>query len=662
MTEDIARLTVNTLRTLAMDAVQKADSGHPGTPMAVAPMAYVLWKRHLRHSPADPSWPDRDRFVLSMGHASMLLYSMLHLTGYDLDLEDLRRFRSWESRTPGHPEVGETPGVECTTGPLGQGFGMGVGMALAERFLAARYNTDSFPLFDHRVYAFCSDGDLMEGVSSEAASLAGHLGLGKLIYLYDDNRITIDGHTELAFSEDVAARFGAYGWHVQGPLDGTDTGAVDRALEAATEDEERPSLIICRTTIAPGSPNKEDTSDAHGAPLGEEEVRLTKENLGWPPDETFRVPEEVREHMDAAAEGRERQNAWQEMLERYMIEHPEKGEQLRRELAGGLPEGWERLFPSFEAGSKPMATRSASGKVLNALAPSVPNLVGGSADLAPSNKTLLEDSPDNSADHPEGRNIRFGVREHAMGTVCNGMALHGGVIPYAGTFLVFSDYMRPAIRMAALQRLPVHYVFTHDSIGLGEDGPTHQPVEQAMSLRLVPGLRVIRPADANETAAAWRLALEYREGPTALLLTRQGVPVLDPERAKGTLKGGYVLSRTSGSPEITLVATGSEVHLALEAKAILEGRTVPTQVVSLPCWEVFEEQDPAYREEVLPSGSLVVSIEAGASLGWERWTGKTPHVHAVDRFGASAPGEVVLREYGFTAEDVVERIQRLLED
>ncbi len=661
MAADIARLTIDTIRTLSMDAVQRAESGHPGTPMAVAPMAYVLWKKHMRYNPADPSWPDRDRFILSMGHASMLLYSMLHLTGYDLDLEEIKRFRQWGSSTAGHPEVGEAPGVECTTGPLGQGFSMGVGMAIAARFMAARYNTDDYPLFDHRVYAFCSDGDLMEGVSSEAASLAGHLRLGRLIYLYDDNQITIDGRTDLTFSEDVAARFGAYGWHVQGPLDGTDPAAVDAAIEEAKGDE-RPSLVICRTTIAPGSPNKEDTSDAHGAPLGEEEVRLTKQALGWPPDETFRVPEEVTGHMDATARGREAQNAWQEMLERYMIEHPEQGERLRRELAGGLPNGWREHLPSFEAGSKPLATRNASGKVLNALAPIVPNLMGGSADLAPSNKTLLDGSPDHSAEHPEGRNLRFGVREHAMGAICNGMALHGGVVPYAGTFLIFSDYMRPAIRLAALQRLPVIYVFTHDSIGLGEDGPTHQPVEQAMSMRLIPNMRVIRPADANETAAAWRMALERRGGPTALLLSRQALPVLDPERAKGALKGGYILSRTSGPPRVTLAATGSEVHLALEAKAVLESKTIPTQVVSLPCWEVFEEQDPAYKEEVLPSSSLVVSVEAGSSLGWERWTGKSSHVHGLDRFGASAPGEVLFRELGFTAEDVVERIERLLED
>lgn len=658
---ELARLSINTIRMLAADAVEEANSGHPGAPMGVAPMAYLLWTRFLNHNPQDPTWPNRDRFVLSMGHASMLLYSMLFLTGYDITLDDIRSFRQWGSCTPGHPEYGETPGVEATTGPLGQGVGMGVGMALAERILANRHNTREFPIFDHYTYAFCSDGDLMEGVASEAASLAGHLRLGKLIYFYDDNGITIDGPTDLSFSENVRKRFQAYGWHVQEPLDGNDLEALSGAIVKAQRDK-RPSLIICRTNIAEGSPNKVNTSGAHGAPLGAEELRLTKANLGWPEEESFFVPEDVRQHLSALEAGQKAQEKWEALLEGYCKKFPEKGAQLIRELAGTLPEGWVDRLPVFETGTSAIATRSASGEIINTVAPLIENLVGGSADLTPSNNTLIEGGSNQSFESPEGRYLHFGVREHAMGAICNGLALHGGLRPYGATFHVFSDYMRPSIRLAAMMGLPVIYIFTHDSIGLGEDGPTHQPVEQTMSLRLIPNMHVIRPADANETTQAWRLALERTDGPTALLLSRQKLPVLDPDRTTGALQGGYILSRTSGNPQVVLIATGSEVHLALEAKALLEEEKIGTQVTSLPCWEVFQKQNPEYREEVLPSGSMKFALEAGVTLGWERWTGTPAHVHGLDRFGASAPYETIFEELGFTAEAVVDRVKILLEE
>lgn len=658
---ELAPLSINTIRMLAADAVEEAHSGHPGAPMGVAPMAYLLWTRFLKHNPTDPGWPNRDRFVLSMGHASMLLYSMLYLTGYELTLEDLRHFRQWGSITPGHPEYGVTPGVETTAGPLGQGFGIGVGMALAERIMGARYNTDGFPIFDHYTYAFCSDGDLMEGVASEAASLAGHHQLGKLVYLYDDNSITIDGKTDLTFTENVRRRFQAYGWHVSNPLDGNDLQALSNAIIKARRDQ-RPSLIICRTTIAEGSPNKANTAEAHGAPLGAEELRLTKANLGWPEDESFLVSERVLQHLSAEEAGRRAQTEWEALVERYCEQFPEKGERLKLELAGELPEGWADALPTYEVGTSAVATRKASGKIINTLAPLIENLVGGSADLTPSNNTYIEVSRHQSPASPEGRYLHFGVREHAMGAICNGLALHGGLRPFAATFLVFSDYMRPSIRLAAMMGLPVIYIFTHDSIGLGEDGPTHQPVEQAMSLRLIPNMQVIRPADANETVQAWQLALQRTDGPTAILLSRQQLPVLDPERTPGAVNGGYILSRTSGTPQVVLIATGSEVHLALEAKALLEDEKIGTQVTSLPCWEVFQQQNTEYREAVLPSGSVKVALEAGVTLGWERWVGTPAHAHGLDRFGASAPGETVLRELGFTAEAVVERAKKLLEE
>lgn len=658
---ELAPLSINTIRMLAADAVEEAHSGHPGAPMGVAPMAYLLWTRFLKHNPTDPGWPNRDRFVLSMGHASMLLYSMLYLTGYELTLEDLRHFRQWGSITPGHPEYGVTPGVETTAGPLGQGFGIGVGMALAERIMGARYNTDGFPIFDHYTYAFCSDGDLMEGVASEAASLAGHHQLDKLVYLYDDNSITIDGKTDLTFTENVRGRFQAYGWHVPNPLDGNDLQALSNAIIKARRDQ-RPSLIICRTTIAEGSPNKANTAEAHGAPLGAEELRLTKANLGWPEDESFLVSERVLQHLSAEEAGRRAQTEWEALVERYCEQFPEKGERLKLELAGELPEGWADALPTYEVGTSAVATRKASGKIINTLAPLIENLVGGSADLTPSNNTYIEVSRHQSPASPEGRYLHFGVREHAMGAICNGLALHGGLRPFAATFLVFSDYMRPSIRLAAMMGLPVIYIFTHDSIGLGEDGPTHQPVEQAMSLRLIPNMQVIRPADANETVQAWQLALQRTDGPTAILLSRQQLPVLDPERTPGAVNGGYILSRTSGTPQVVLIATGSEVHLALEVKALLEEEKIGTQMTSLPCWEVFQQQNAEYREAVLPSGSVKVALEAGVTLGWERWVGTPAHAHGLDRFGASAPGETVFRELGFTAEAVVERVKKLLEE
>jgi transketolase len=659
--ERLARRSIDTIRLLSADLVERARSGHPGAPMGMAPVAYVLWHRFLKHNPADPDWPDRDRFVLSMGHASALLYSLLHLTGYDLAMDDLKAFRQWGSRTPGHPERGHPPGVETTTGPLGQGFANAVGMAIAERFLAARHNETEGAVVDHRTWVFCSDGDLMEGLVSEAASLAGHLGLGKLTCFYDDNRITIDGPTDLAFSEDVAKRFRAYGWHVQGPVEGEDLEGIAAAITRARRSP-KPSLILCRTVIGRGSPGKAGTAEVHGSPLGPEELKATRRNLGWSPDESFSIPDEVRRHLAAREIGARAQRLWEERLRRYTQAHPRKAAALRRELEGELPAGWADRLPRFDAGSKAVATRSASGKVLAALAPVVPNLIGGSADLAPSNKTLLGDLPAQSNRHPEGRNLHFGVREHAMAGIMNGLLLHGGLRVYGGTFLVFSDYLRPAARLAAMMGLPAVYVFTHDSIGLGEDGPTHQPVEQAMSLRLIPGLRVVRPADANETVEAWRMALEHTDGPTALLLSRQDLPVLDPERTANARRGGYVLSRTLGPPRVVLIATGSEVHLALEAKALLESQTITTQVVSLPCWELFAEQDEAYIARVLPQGAMRVAIEAGVTLGWERWVRNHSYVIGLDRFGASAPYEVLFREFGLTAENVVDRVLRLLED
>ena len=648
-----------------MDAVEAAQSGHPGTPMALAPLAYLLYTRHLRHNPRDPAWPDRDRFVLSAGHASMLLYATLHLVGYDLPLEEIRDFRQWGSRTPGHPEHGHTPGVETTTGPLGQGLANAVGMALAEAHLAARFNRPGHTVVDHRTYVIASDGDLMEGISHEAAALAGHLALGKLIVFYDDNHITIEGPTSLAYSDDVPRRFEAYGWHVERVADGNDLAALDAAARAAEAETARPSLVIVRTHIGFGSPHKQDTAEAHGAPLGKAEVALAKRAYGWPEDAHFLVPDAARAHAGACvARGAALQEAWRERVAAYDAAHPDAAAAWRAALAGELPEGWERALPNFD-GASPEATRAASGKVLNALAPVVTTLVGGSADLAPSTITLLTGEGAFGAADRTGRNLHFGIREHGMAGVLNGMALHGGVRPYGATFLVFADYARPSIRLAALMRLPVIYVFTHDSIGVGEDGPTHQPVEQVASLRAIPGLVVIRPADAAETAAAWRVALLRRDGPTALILTRQKLPPLPREdigAAEGVARGGYVLAEAQGgAPRVILIATGSEVPVCLAARALLEREGVPTRVVSLPSVELFAAQPAVWREAVLPSSVRArVAVEAGQAFGWHRWTGDGGDVVGLTHFGASAPAERLLAEYGFTPEHVATRARALL--
>ncbi len=665
MTSDIDQLCVNVMRGLAMDAVQKANSGHPGMPMGAADMAYVLWMQFLKHNPRNPLWPNRDRFILSAGHGSMLLYILLHLTGYDITLDDLKQFRQWGSKTPGHPEYDPHLGVELTTGPLGQGFGTGVGMAIAERWLAHYFNRPGFPIVDHYIYAIVSDGDLMEGISHEAASLAGHLGLGRIIYLYDDNHISIDGPTSLAFTEDVAQRFTAYGWHVE-RVDGHDREAIAQAIEAARQETDRPSLIIARTHIAYGSPNKQDTASAHGAPLGEEEVRLTKERLGLPPDRTFWVPDEVYTHMrQAVKRGEEWEREWREMFERYRQAYPDLAEEFERALDGKLPEGWDVDLPTFEPGQN-IATRKASGAVLNAIAPRVPYLIGGSADLTPSNNTYLQGFGDLSRSNPAARNIHYGVREHAMAAALNGMTLHGGLIAYGGTFLVFSDYMRPALRLAALMNIPTIFVFTHDSAWIGEDGPTHQPVEHLPSLRAMPNMTVIRPSDANEVVEAWRYALTHRDGgPIALLLTRQGVPVLDRSRlapASELHKGAYVLvDAQNGKPELILLASGSEVPLVVAAWEELEKDGISTRVVAMPSWEIFERQSEDYKREVLPPEvTKRLAVEAAMPFGWERYVGNEGDVLGIDHFGASAPYKVLMEKYGFTVENIVARAKALL--
>ena len=655
------RLAANTIRGLAMDAVQTAGNGHPGMPMGMADVAVVLWSHFLKHNPQDPHWPNRDRFVLSAGHGSILLYSLLHLAGYDLSMSELQNLRQWGSKTPGHPEVGHTPGVETTTGPLGQGVSNAVGMALAERWLAARFNRPGFPIVDHFTYAIASDGDLMEGVAQEASSLAGHLGLGKLIILYDDNQITIDGTTAVSFSEDVLARYEAYGWHTQ-RVDGHDALAIKAAIEVAQGEGERPSIIACRTHIGFGSPNKQDSPKSHGSALGEEEIRLTKENLGWPLEPTFYVPDETSQFMQG--EGAD-QAAWFAQWTAYEAAYPDlAGTLLQMWYRTDLPDNWEVILPTFEAG-KSVATRKASGIVLNAIAKHVPALLGGSGDLTGSNNTDLEGEPDITAADFNGRYIRFGVREHAMGGMMNGMALHGGIRPYGGTFLVFSDYMRPSIRLAALMEQPVIYVFTHDSIGLGEDGPTHQPVEHLMALRAMPNLTVIRPADAAETAVAWQAALENKHGPTALILTRQGVPTVDRQThgaATGLLQGAYVL-RDAEDAQLILLGTGSEVQLALAAQAQLAAQGVSARVVSMPSWELFAEQSVAYQQSVLPLHIKArVSIEAGATFGWERYIGDAGIAIGLDHYGASAPYQTIYQEFGITTEKMVEAALSLLGD
>ncbi|MBO9337585.1 MAG: transketolase [Chloroflexus sp.] len=661
-TATLDRLCANAIRALAIDAVQQANSGHPGMPLGMADAAYVLWTRFLKHNPSDPHWPNRDRFVLSAGHGSMLLYALLHLTGYDLSLDDLKQFRQWGSRTPGHPEYHETPGVEMTTGPLGQGFATAVGMAIAERWLATRFNRAGFPIVDHYTYVIASDGDLMEGISHEAASLAGHLRLGKLIVLYDSNDISLVGPTKLSWSENVADRFAAYGWQVL-YADGHNMSSVALALAEAIADDQRPSLIITRTVIGYASP-RAGSHKAHGEPLGVEGVKLTKEALGWPTEPAFYVPLEVYEHMHLAAEvGEVRQREWEAMLNRYRASYPDLAAEWDLLQEGGLPANWHTALPVFPPDPKAKGTRVASGAVLQALAPILPGLLGGSADLHTSDFTYLEGYGSISGEDFRARNLHFGVREHAMGAILNGMALHGGIIPYGGTFLVFSDYMRPAIRLAALMKLRVIYVFTHDSIGVGEDGPTHQPVEHLVALRAIPNVLVVRPADANEVAMAWRLALQRTDGPTAIILSRQNVPTLDRSKlgaAEGVLRGGYIL-RDAVSAQALIIATGSEVALALAAADQLEAEGIAVRVVSMPCRELFDQQEAWYREKVLPSSIPVrVAIEAGRSIGWERYVGCEGTIIGVDRFGASAPFQRIYTEFGLTVERIVAVVKQRL--
>ena len=654
MTSDLQTRSINALRFLSADGVQKANSGHPGLPMGGAAMAYTIWTRHLRHNPRNPKWAGRDRFILSGGHGSMLLYSLLHLTGYDLPLDELKNFRQWGSLTPGHPEYGLTPGVEVTTGPLGQGFVNGVGMAIAASHLAAIFNQQGQNIIDPFIYAIVTDGDLMEGVTSEAASLAGHLSLGRLIYLYDDNHISIDGSTDLSFTEDRAVRFRSYGWQVLRVDDGNDVEAIDKMIQEAKLDP-RPSIIMCRTTIGFGAPNRQGTSKAHGEPLGDEELNAAKDNLGWPKEPRFFIPDDVLEfYRKAVDRGREIEYDWKMRFDAYKRIHPALGAELQRRLNGELPENWTSALPVFPVDAKGMGSRVASGKTINAIAATLPELIGGSADLAPSNNTKIDGSPAFQKDSYQGRNFHFGVREHAMGSVVNGMAVFGGVIPYGATFLVFADYMRPAIRLAALSHYPSIFIFTHDSVGLGEDGPTHQPIEQLTSLRIIPNLVVIRPADANETAQAWKVAIERRNGPTVMALSRQNLATMDA--TVQVEKGAYVL-KDFGTPEMILMASGSEVGLILEAAQKLadEGRGV--RVVSFPSWELFEKQDQAYRESVLPKNiQKRLAVEAGASIGWDRYA---KSVIGIDHYGASAPAKVIFEKFGFTVENVVAKAKEL---
>jgi transketolase len=662
-------LAINTVRSLAMDGVQRAGDGHPGTAMALAPAAYVLWTRFLRFDPQAPDWPNRDRFVLSNGHASILQYDVLHLTGYDLGMDQLERQRQWGSLTPGHPERGLTPGIEVTTGPLGQGVGNAVGMAVAERFLAARYNTPDHQVIDHRTWAFCSDGDMMEGVASEASSIAGFLGLGRLTLLYDDNHITIDGSTSITFSEDVEARYRAYGWHTQAVEDANDLEAIAAAFQAAIDEPDRPSFIRLRSHIAYGAPHAQDTPKAHGSALGEDEVRATKQVYGWDPDEHFVVPDGVYDRWRVRLPDNQRaRRDWERAMAGHQAAEPERAGELRACLAGELPAGWDERLGKLFAEPGKLATRSASEQVMQVIAESVPNFLGGSADLAESNKTDLEGQGDYSPGST-GRNLHYGIREHGMGAISNGMAAHGGLRPFAATFLIFSDYMRASVRLAALMELPVVYVWTHDSIGLGGDGPTHQPVEQLASLRAMPGLRVVRPADGPETAEAWRAAMRHRDGPTALVLTRQNLPPIDRDRlapADGLHRGAYVLAEAGGEAgtraDLILIASGSEVWLALAVRDLLEVEGVATRVVSMPCWELFSQQEQAYRDEVLPPDWRArLAVEAASPFGWREWVGDAGEVVGVERFGASAPGEEVLEHYGFTTDNVAKRARALLD-
>ncbi len=662
---ELDQLCINTIRTLSMDAVEKAKSGHPGTPMALAPLAYLLYSKVLKHNPADPQWPDRDRFVLSCGHASMLLYSSLFLFGYGLSLDDLKQFRQWGSRTPGHPEHGHTPGVETTTGPLGQGIANAVGMAIAERHLAAVFNKPGHEVVDHYTIGICSDGDLMEGMSHEAASLAGHLGLGKLIFFYDDNHITIEGSTDLAFSDDTAERFQAYHWHVQKVADANDLAALEQAAIAAKAETTRPSLIIVRSHIGYGAPTKQDKASAHGSPLGKDDIAGAKRFYGWPENETFRVPSDALDHArEAVGRGRTAQAAWDTKMAAYAKAFPELSQQLRAAWAGALPDGWEKSLPQFTPKDGDMATRAASGKVINALAPVVKTLIGGSADLAESTLTLMTKEEDFEAATPAGRNMHFGIRELGMSAVLNGMYLHGGVRPYGASFLVFTDYARPALRLAALMGIAPIWVFTHDSIGLGEDGPTHQPIEHLASLRAIPNMTVLRPCDAAETAAAWEAALKQTTGPIIMALTRQKLPTLDRTvmaPASNLARGGYVLAEAQGGkPRAILIGTGSEVSICLAARELLEKEGIATRVVSMPCVEYFEKQPATYRDTVLPPAVTIrVSVEAGVTMGWEKWVGAKGAMIGIERFGASSPYEKIYQELGLTSDKVAERVRAL---
>jgi transketolase len=681
--QPIDDLCINTIRTLSIDAVQKANSGHPGMPLGAAPMAYVLWTRHLRHNPTNPKWPDRDRFVLSAGHASMLIYSMLFLTGYDLTMDDIKHFRQWDSRTPGHPEHGVVPGVEVTTGPLGQGVGNAVGLAIAERWLAATFNRPGHEVVNHHTYVMASDGDMMEGVAAEAASIAGQFRLGRLIVLYDANQITLSASADVTFSEDVGARFQAYGWHVE-HIDGMDIAAVDAAITKAKAVEDRPSLIVARTHIGYGSPHKHDTFEAHGEPLGVEEVKLTKKALGWPEDKSFYIPDEsLVQFRKAVKNGRDLEAQWNQRVEGLRGADPQLADKLRQALAGELPKGWDANLPKFTPADGPMATRDAGQKTIVALAEAIPNLIGGSGDLDPSTRTALKGKGDFESPNftpPEGapptqgmvggplgfsgRNIHFGIREHGMAAIATGLALHGGILPFAATFFTFSDYMRPSIRLAALSKAHVIYVWTHDSIGLGEDGPTHQPIEHLASLRAIPDMMLLRPADSNEAVEAWKIAVAHTGGPVGLVFTRQKLPIFDRSKlapAAGTAKGAYVLADSAGPPKLILIATGSEVSIALEAHNQLTNEGVACRVVSIPCWDLFDAQPQSYKDTVLPPGVKArVSVEAGSKLGWERYVGLDGAIIGLNRFGASAPGEIVMRELGFTPEHIVKVAKSIL--
>ena len=662
---DIEKLSINTIRTLAIDAVQKANSGHPGMPLGMAPIAYALYYKTMKHNPANPNWLNRDRFVLSAGHGSMLLYSILHLSGYKVSLDDLKNFRQWNSITPGHPELGHTAGVETTTGPLGQGIATAIGMAIARDYLAALFNKDDLKIIDHVIFGICSDGDLMEGVSHEAASLAGHLKLGKLVFFYDDNKITIDGRTDISYSDDVQKRFESYGWLVLTILDVNDSDQVDRAIKLCRSSCDKPTLIITKTHIGYGSPNKQDKSSSHGAPLGEEEVKLTKRNLGMPEDKTFFVPDEVYSHFKGIAEcGQEAEDMWNENVDEYKRKYPKDYALFESVMNYEFDKEWLNHLPKFEDYSEKIATRVASGKVLNAAAIDIPTLIGGSADLNESNMTHIKSSTSFSAEDRKGKNMHFGIREHAMGSVLNGMAIYGGLVPFGATFLIFSDYMRPAIRLAALMNQKVIYVFTHDSIGLGEDGPTHQPIEQIASLRAIPNLVVMRPADANETVEAWKYAINHVGGPVALILTRQKLPILDQNKygsAKGLQYGAYIVKNSVAKPDLILIATGSEVSLSLKAAEQLEAEGKNVRVISFPSWEIFEQQSDEYKNQILPTEIKTrVSVEMGIGMGWQKYVGDFGEAMSIETFGASAPDNILYEKYGFTVENVVVTAKRVL--